>query len=172
MVMEYLKVANILAPVGLKGEMKVYTTSTNKDLRYKKNSVLIIDDELKSEVHIEYYREKEKNIDILKFKEINSREDVEKLLKKDLLVIKDSKDLRKDEFFYTDLVSLECFDESNNYLGKIVKVLDYTGIINFSIEKENKKTVNVPFNDFFVKDVSLENKKVIIHTIEGLFDEN
>ena len=48
MVMEYLKVANILAPVGLKGEMKVYTTSTNKDLRYKKNSVLIIDDELKS----------------------------------------------------------------------------------------------------------------------------
>lgn len=170
--MEYLKVANILAPVGLKGEMKVYTTSTNKELRYKNNGKLFLDTNPKQELHIEYFKEKEKNIDILKFKEFNSREDIEKILKIDILVIKDNNDLKKDEYFYSDLKNINCYDENGKFLGLVNKVIDYTGIVSLEIKKENNKMINIPFNDYFIIDVSLNENKIIIHTIEGLFDEN
>ncbi len=170
--MEYLKVANILSPVGLKGEMKVYITTTNKELRFKKNNALLIDIDPKIELHVEYFKEKDNNIGVLKFKEINNREDVEKYLKKDILTIKNNNDLNKGEYFYSDLKNIECFDENNKYLGKVNKVIEYTGIVSLEILNTNNKIINIPFNDYFIIDVSLENKKIIIHTIEGLFDEN
>ena len=43
--------------------------------------------------------------------------------------------------------------------------------ITLKISKNLSKThFFVPFNDFFVKKVDLENKEIIIHLIEGLTD--
>jgi len=168
--MEYLKVATILSTVGLKGELRVYTTSTQKELRYKKNNVLFIEyNNEYIEFHIENYRNKDGNIDILKLKEINSPEEAEKFIQKEILALKDYDDLKKEEYFYSDLENSNCYDEDNNFLGKVVKVQDFTNIISLEIEKEDKKRVFVPFNDFFIKEVNIKDKKIFIHIIEGLF---
>lgn len=168
----YLKVGKIIDTFGLKGEVKVYTTSSLKDLRYSKNYVLYIelgDEKLK--VSIKSHKEKDKNIDILSFNEFNSINEIEKFVGKELLAIKDSNDLYEDEYFYSDLENSLVFDENKKELGKVIRVNDFNNITNLEVKLNSKdKTIFIPFNDFFVKDVNVSTKTIIIHVIEGLLE--
>ena len=169
--MEFLKVARMLSSFGLKGEIKIYITSTNLDLRFKKNNFLYIDDELKTKLIIEKFTYKKDNIGIIKFDSINTKDDADKIIKHDLLVEKDNSLLPKNQYFYCDLIGLTCYDENNNEIGKIESILEATLPINLNIKTKNK-VINIPFNDFFIKEIDLDSKKIIIHLIEGLIDEN
>ena len=168
----YLKVGKIIDTFGLKGEVKVYTTSSLKDLRYSKNYVLYIDQgDEKLKVSIKSHKEKDKNIDILSFNEFNSINEIEKFVGKELLAIKDSNDLYEDEYFYSDLENSLVFDENKNELGKVIRVNDFNNITNLEVKINSKdKTIFIPFNDFFVKDVNVATKTIIIHVIEGLLE--
>ncbi len=171
--MEYLKVAKVLSTVGLKGEVRVYTTSTFKDIRYKKNSVLFYLDENNDykELHVKTYRNKEGNIDILSFSEFDKIEDVENLLNKELFALKDYKNLDKNEFYYSDLIGSTCFDEEGNELGKITDVKEFNANVSLELKlNECEKIIYIPFNNLFVPSIDIENKKVIIHVIEGLLE--
>ena len=168
----YLKVGKIIDTFGLKGEVKVYTTSSLKDLRYSKNYVLYIDQgDEKLKVSIKSHKEKDKNIDILSFNEFNSINEIEKFVGKELLAIKDSNDLYEDEYFYSDLENSLVFDENKNELGKVIRVNDFNNITNLEVKINSKdKTIFIPFNDFFVKDVNVATKTIIINVIEGLLE--
>lgn len=168
----YLKVGKIIDTFGLKGEVKVYTTSTLKDLRYSKNYELYIDlgDE-KLKVTIKNHKQKDKNIDILSFNEFNNINDIEKFVGKELLAIKDNNDLYEDEYFYSDLENCIVFDEEHKELGKVIQVNDFNNVINLEVKLNSKdKSIFIPFNDFFVKGVDINNKTIIIHVIEGLLE--
>lgn len=170
--MEYLKVAKIIDVVGLKGELKVYTTSSFKNIRYKKGNTLLI--ELDNDNHqsftIESYRNKEGNIDVIKFKEINSIDEAKKYINKEILTIKSEKDLKKDQYFYSDLVGLKCFNESNKELGVVNEVSEFSLNLSLKVKTSDNKFVYVPFNDYFIKEISLDKKYIIINEIEGLFE--
>lgn len=169
--MEFLKVARMLSSFGLKGEIKIYITSTNINLRFKKNNFLYIDDDLKNKIKIEKFTYKKDNIGIIKFDSINTKDEADKIVKHDLLVEKDNSLLPKDQYFYCDLIGLNCYDENNNQIGVIDSILETTLPINLNIKNKNK-IINIPFNDFFIKEIDLESKKIIIHLIEGLINEN
>ncbi len=170
--MEYLKVAKILSTVGLKGEVRVYTTSTFKNLRYKKGNSLFYMNENNEyiEIHIKNYRNKEGNIDYLTFEEFDSIEKVEFLLNKELFALKDYKNLKDNEYYYSDLISSTCFDEDNNELGIIKDIKEFNANVSIELKLNNNKIIYIPFNDFFIKNVDITSKKVIIHVIEGLLE--
>lgn len=170
--MEYLKVAKILSTVGLKGEVRVYTTSTFKNLRYKKGNSLFYMNENNEyiEIHIKNYRNKEGNIDYLTFEEFDSIEKVEFLLNKELFALKDYKNLKDNEYYYSDLISSTCFDEDNNELGIIKDIKEFNANVSIELKLNNNKIIYIPFNDFFIKNVDITSKKVIIHVIKGLLE--
>lgn len=170
--MEYLKVAKILDTVGLKGEVKVYTTSSFKLERYKEGNTLFIESEKDNYLpfKIQSFRNKEGNIDILKFEGINSIDEAKKYLNKEIVVEKDEKILKKDQYFYSDLIGLTCFNIQDKELGKVIEVSEFTGNLSLKVKTLTKKEVYVPFNDIFIERVDLENKKLIINEIEGLFE--
>ncbi len=173
--MEFLKVAKILSTVGLKGEVRVYTTSSFKALRYKKNNLLYLVDENNSilkELHIASYRNKEGNIDYLTFKEINSIEEAEKIINKELVVYKDNRSLDKDTYYYSDLISLKVLNkETNEVLGTIIRIDENTPTISLILKLDrNKKEIYIPFNDYFIDSIDLENKRIYLNVIEGLLE--
>lgn len=166
--MEYLISGKITSTFGIKGEVKVYFTSTFHNLRFKKNKTIFIknNDEYIPLV-IERAYQKDDKFYIIKFKDYNTIEQSETLKNKELFVIKSKDILKKNEFFYLDLIGLKVKDESLNEKGKVIKVNDFGPQISLEISFNNK-TYNVPFNDFFIKEIDLENKEIIIHFIEGL----
>lgn len=169
---KYLLTAKTLKTIGLKGEIKIYSYTTFPDLRYKKGSVL-------------YYKKDEKYLPLevlsssfkggefyqIKFKNIDSIEEAQNYLSLDLYSLKDESILFENEFFYDDLLGLEVFNEENVKIGTIKSIEEFPAQITLNVQKTlQKSTFFVPFNDFFVKKIDLENKKIVIHIIEGLLD--
>ena len=167
---EYLLVCKVLKPVGLKGDLKVYTYTTFKDIRYKKGSKLFYkNDEDYKELTVKSFYSKGGNLDVISFKDLDEIDKVNFLLGKEIYALKDDSLLNENEFYYSDLTGLKVIDEDNNELGKVTSIEEFPAQITLKIQKNSAKShFFVPFNDFFVKEVNIKDGFIKIHLIDGL----
>ena len=167
---EYLLVCKVLKPVGLKGDLKVYTYTTFKDIRYKKGSKLFYKtDEDYKELTVKSFYPKGGNLDVISFKDLDEIDKVNFLLSKEIYALKDDSLLNENEFYYSDLTGLKVIDEENNELGKVTSIEEFPAQITLKIQKNSAKShFFVPFNDFFVKEVNIKDGFIKIHLIDGL----
>ena len=169
---EYLLVCKILKPLGLNGEMRVYSYTSFKDIRYKKgNKLYLKENDQYIPLTIKTHYSKGGNIEVISFKDYEDINLITPFIGKELFALKDERLLNENEFYYSDLIGLHVFDEENNELGTIASVEEFPAQITFKISKNHAKGhFFVPFNDFFVQKIDLKNEKIIIHLIEGLID--
>lgn len=167
--MEYLIVGKIVGTHGIKGEVKVKSDTSFKDERYKKGSILYLDFQNKKEqIKIDSHRE-HKNMDLITFNGYNNINDILKYVGCDVLVKKeDLKELEDGEYYYDDLIGLMAFETSGKKIGEVIDINEVPQGIILVIEKEDGKRALVPFVPYFIKDVDLEEEKIIIEPIEGL----
>lgn len=168
----YLKVGKILKTQGLKGEIRVFSTTSFKDIRYKKGNELFIllKDGTYKKVIVNSFYSKGENLDVISFKNYDSIESIEPFIGLELCALKDENILFDDEYFYEDLKDCKIFDEEKNELGTVTSVEEFPAQETLKILGNNKKFFYVPFNDFFIKEVDIKNKIIIIHVIEGLIE--
>jgi 16S rRNA processing protein RimM len=167
--MEYLSVGQIVKTVGLRGEVKVYPLTHFRGSRFKKgNHVFVLNDknEVIRDLTIKNHQQKD-TVDIISFNEIATIEEAEKLINAYLNVIKDRSFLKKDEYFYSDLIGNDVFFDNGQEIGKVIKVEEYASYVTLRI-KTSGKDVLVPFVNRFVNEVNLEEHKIVINFIEGL----
>lgn len=168
--MEYLSLGKIVDSFGVDGTVKIYSTTSFGEKRYKKGSIVIFynpqTDERK-EYNVVKYRHSG-FFDFVKFEELNTPEEVKEMKGFEIQVIKNNKDLDKDTYFYSDLRGCKVVDESNKELGVIKEVEEFPAQITFRVSRKNDKDFFVPFIKEFVKDVNIDEKIVTIHVIEGL----
>ena len=87
---EYLLVCKVLKPVGLKGDLKIYTYTTFKDIRYKKGSKLFYKNgEDYIELTVKSFYSKGGNLDVISFKDLDEIDKVNFLLGKEIYALKD-----------------------------------------------------------------------------------
>ena len=108
---DYIRVGVITSTHGIKGEVKVYpTTDDINRFEYLDRVYLDLGKEYKP-LRIEQVRYY-KQLIILKFKDINDINDIEKYKGKDLLIPKDEAiKLNEDEYFIFDLIDSEVYSE-------------------------------------------------------------
>lgn len=167
--MEYLNVGQIVRTIGLKGEVKVYPSTSFRDSRFKKgNHLFILDDnnQVLKELTIKFHS-KNGTCDNLIFEEISSIEEAQELLHKYLSAPKDDSLLKKDQYFYSDLVGLKVYFDNEKYIGEVIKIEEYTTYQTLRVKTSNKDVL-IPFVKAFIKEVNLPEKKIIINFIEGL----
>ncbi len=165
------KIGKIVNKKGLKGEVKILSSSDFKDIRFKKGNKLFINFEgnYKELTVSNWYIHK--NFDIIKFKEFNYVDEVENIINLDIFGEELNDDiLDEDEFFFEDLLNFQII-EDGNCVGKVVEIFDQVGKTYLKIEKNNSSKVLLPYVDEFIKEVKLEEKKIIIKTIPGLLDD-
>ena len=99
--MQYLRVARIVNSIGLNGEIKIFSTTSFKEIRYKKgNKLYILVDNNYIPVTVKSFRIKDAKFDAISFKEFTSVEQVENLKNHDIFCLKDESILLKNEFYY------------------------------------------------------------------------
>ena len=170
---KYLLVGYIVRPRGLKGVVKVKSTSYFASQRYKKGNTLYLYNEqedirikVTANTHVQ-----EQGFDFVSFKEYNDINQIEKYVGYQIQVAEDEvPTLPKNTYYFYQLEGLRCFDEEGNEFGYIKKVEDFTSQTSFRILLKNNKTILIPFVEFYAKKIDLENKKIIIHLIPGLID--
>ena len=168
--MEYLSLGKIIDSFGLDGTLKVYSTTDNQKLRYKKGNKLFLYNEQENssiQVTVVSYRSSG-NLDYVKFEEITSPEQGKEYKGFEIHTIKDANDLKVGYYFYSDLVGCVILDQDNNVLGKVSKVEEFPAQLTLRVRRENGKDFFVPFVKQFIKKVDIENKTISINVIEGM----
>ena len=165
--MEYLTLGKIIDTFSLDGSVKILSSTTNQEIRYKKGNTVFIsfENEMK-ELTIVSYR-KSSNCDIVKFQEITNIDEATLLKGKEVLVIKNSSDLKEGYYFYSDLTGCSIVSDGKT-LGKVIEVEEFPAQLTLRCKAANGKAFFVPFVKAFIKSVNIENKEIEINFVEGL----
>lgn len=164
----YLKVGTILKQIGLKGELKMFCTSSFEETRFKiGNIIYIFNDNNYEELKIKSHKKINGQIHQISFENLSSIEDTNYLLKKDLLIIKDDSVLNENQFYYCDLINCKIISK-NESIGIVKNVLDFNGKISLECELNNKKNIYIPFIDVFIETVDIKEKIINVNLIEGM----
>jgi 16S rRNA processing protein RimM len=165
--LEYLSIGQIVNTHGIRGEVKVYPLTDDASRFDKLKEVYI---EAKNEM-TKYQVESAKHLKntvILKLKGVDTMNDAEKLRQLYIKVGRwDAVRLPKDTFFICDIVDSEVFDIHGELLGKLHDVLQ-TGSNDVYVVKNDTREILIPALKTVVKEINLQNKKIIVDLPEGL----
>lgn len=170
---EYFKVGIIASTHGLKGEVKVFPT-TDDVKRFKRLKKVTLDTgkarDTGTVLEIEGVKFF-KQFAILKFRGIDSIEDVERYRKASLLVPRsDAVRLRKDEYFVADLIGLTVRDEDGTEIGTLKDVIETGANDVYAIDLRDGRELLLPAIKQCVLEVDVEAGFIRIHILEGLLD--
>ncbi len=168
--MNYLKVGTIIRTKGLKGEVRVFSTTNFPEKRYKKGAKLFLkreDSDAMQEVTV-HSRSFDGKFDLITFEGYDTIEAISPFLKADLFIVKEEHPLPEGYFYYTDLENCIVYDK-NQKIGKVQSIEDYNGKISLRIER-NGKTFLLPFYDAFIEKVDISEKRIDVHLIEGMLE--
>ena len=165
---QLLQVGVISSTHGVRGEVKVFPT-TDDVKRFKKLKKVILDT-VKEQLPLEIERVKFfKQFVILKFRGIDNINDIEKYKGKSLLVDREhAVKLKKDEYFIADMIGMDVFTEDGELFGALKDVMETGANDVYIIEMSDGKEVLVPAIKQCILDVDIENRKMVIHLLEGL----
>lgn len=106
----------------------------------------------------------------VKFEDIDSEEDADKLLKSELyLPLEFLPQLTGNKFYYHEIFGFEAEDLSFGLVGIVKGVNDTTNQAILEIDR-NGSEILIPLIDDFIKSVDREQKKIILAVPEGLID--
>jgi 16S rRNA processing protein RimM len=165
---KYLELGQIVNVKGLKGEVKV-NSFTDDNTKFERMPKVFI----KQKGNLkEYEIEKvgyNKNQVIIKFKNIDTIEEAEKLRNSYIVVDRDIfGDLPEGVYYIADLIGLDVFTESNEYLGKVDDIFSTGSNDVYVVKDELGKQKLLPGIDEVIKIIDIENGKIIVNLIEGL----
>ncbi len=162
---EYIQIGKIVNTHGIKGELKVVPLTDDKK-RFEELKNVYIDNEL-SEFEVQKVRYN-KNTVILKLKEFNNINEVLKFKNRYILIHeRDAIDLPENSYFMFQINGLDVYLNNGNKLGKIVDILQ-PGANDVYVVKNGKQEYLIPAIKQVIKQIDLENNKMIIQPIEGM----
>lgn len=168
--MTFLSLGVILKTRGLKGEIKVKSTTDFASLRYKKNAKVFFYDETSgqyAEAHVRSYTSSQ-GFDYLSFAEFPTVESILPFVGRKIVVDKDEqKPLGKDTYYFSDLVGCEVFDRKKGRIGKVIRIESYASYETLRIETDGKDLL-LPFVKAFIQEVDIEGKRIVCELIEGM----
>ena len=161
--MKKVVIGKISAPHGVRGEVRIVPL-TDFPERFENLKTVFLEDDSKMELESVKFSNK---FIIVKFKNINSRNDVEIFNGKLLMLNRsDIPSLPEGEYYNFDIIGLEVIDDKGSKLGKITEVLK-TGSNDVYVV-EGKKQILVPALKKVVKEINLADGFMKVELLEEL----
>jgi 16S rRNA processing protein RimM len=165
----FITVGKVKSPHGVCGEVRIVCL-TDYPSRFQPGLQILLSPPLEyiDQLTIEKVRWHRKSL-LIKFKEISSRSEAERLKGRRLVVPKEETvKLPADTFWIYEIIGLEVYTADGQVLGKIVEVLRTTG--NDVYVVKNDREYLIPATKEVVKQVDLKKGRLIIEPITGLLE--
>ena len=172
--MNYFNVGKIVNTQGLQGEMRVLSVTDFAEERFKKGAELALFDDKDQFVQIVTIasHRKQKNFDIIKFKDMYHINAIEKYKGYSLKVSEeDLNNLDDGEFYYHEIIGLDVY-EGDNLVGTIKEILQPGANDVWVVKRKGKRDLLLPYIPPVVLNVDIPNKRVEVEILEGLDDED
>lgn len=167
---QFLRVGVISSTHGIRGEVKVYPTTDDPE-RFLDLDEVILDTGREHKIleieGVKFF----KNQVILKFKGYDNINDIEKYLKKDLLVDREhAVELGESENFIADLIDMEVVTDEGKVLGTLTDVIETGANDVYAVKTPEGKEILLPAIRDCILDVNVDEKRMTVHVMEGLLD--
>jgi 16S rRNA processing protein RimM len=156
---------------GLSGEVKILPFSRGFDNLSRLERVFIQKkrDEKPCEFRI-IRRRFHKEFAIVELQGIDSVDAAEEL--QGCLIMVETSDLLKleeDEYYWFQLIGLKVYTNEGEYIGKVENLIDRAPQSLLVVKKKEKEFL-IPMVDAIIKEINLEESKVVITPVRGLLD--
>lgn len=166
--MEYLEIGQVVNIFGIKGMIKVKPFTENIKRFDKLTKIYIKKKNIEKEYEIEEVKY-HKNMVLIKLKGIDTVEEAEKLRDGYLQVDrKDEEPLEEGTYYIVDMIGLEVYTDDGNILGKLEDIYNTGSNDIYVVKNEQGKQILLPAISEVIQKIDMENKKIIVHLIEGL----
>lgn len=166
--MKMLRVGKIINTHGLKGEIKVLSLSDYLE-RFEELEWVFIEGN-----NEKFYIDKikyQKNNAIISFKGYDDINLVEKFKNKYLLIDESQRrDLPEGTYYIADIIGLEVYTINDEYLGKVVDILQAGSNEVYLIQNDKSTPIMIPAVEEFVPHISVDEGKIIVDPIEGMIE--
>lgn len=165
---QYFEIGQIVNHFGIKGMVKV-NPFTDDISQFEEMETILVDKKGSlQEMQIEEVKYS-KNQVLLKLKGIETVEEAEKYRNCYLKLPREkARKLPKNTYFIADLIGLEVYTEEGNLLGKIDDIYNTGASDIYVIKDELGKQILLPAIKEVIKQVDLEEEKIIVHLLDGL----
>ena len=165
-----LQVGVITQTHGIRGEVKVFPTTDDVN-RFKKLKEVVLETEKERLTLMVEGVKFFKQYVILKFKEYDSINDIEKYKGARLLVPREKAvKLQKDEYFVADLIGMQVITEDGEYFGRLKNVLETGANDVYVVETAENKEVLLPAIKDCVLQIDMEKEVIAVHIMDGLLE--
>ena len=165
---DFLEIGQIVNTFGVKGIVKVVPFTDNVE-RFEELKTVFLEKNNKIEEKQIEETKFHKNMILVKFKNIETREEAEKYVNAYLKVDRENAiSLEEDEYFIADLLGSEVYTDENLLLGKLEDIFN-TGSNDIYVVKDEKgKQILLPAIADVIKNIDVKNQKIVVHLLEGL----
>lgn len=170
--MKLYNVGRLVNTHGVRGEVRVLSNTDFASERYMVGNTLYIVTEKgeQTKVTVASHR-KHKSFDLLTFKEFHNINEVEHFKGSTLKVDEQQLiDLEEGEFYYHEIIGCIVVAEDGTEIGKISEIIETGANDVWIVKRKGKKDALIPYIEPVVKDINIEEKKIMIHLMEGLID--
>lgn len=166
---QYLEVAKIVAPQGLKGEVRVQYYCDGPDF-FKKLTRLFLGKD-KTEIPLLSSRANG-NLAVLKLQGIDDREQVTPLVGKMLYIFREDVQLEQGVYFLQDLIGLTVKDaDSGEVYGTVDDIYQNGAADVYSIRTEDGRQLMFPAIPEVLISRDIDAGEILIRPLKGLFDD-
>ena len=165
---EYFEIGQIVNTFGIKGIVKVNSFAEDP-LEFEQLKTILVE---KSKKLLEFEIEEakpHKNQVLLKLKGINDINEAEKYKGCYIKLPREkAKKLPENTYFIADLIGLEVYTDNGELLGKVDDIYNSGSADIYVIKNELGKQILLPGIKDVIKEIDVDNEKIIVHLIDGL----
>ena len=165
---KYLEIGQIVNTFGIKGMVKVKPFTDNLERFNNLEKIYIKNKSGQTEYKIQEVKY-HKNMVLIKFEGIENPEQADLLRNSYLIVDRETEEpLEPGRYYIVDMIGLDVFTDDNEYLGKLEDIYNTGSNDIYVVKNELGKQVLLPAIEDVIKNIDMDNKKVIVHLIPGL----
>ncbi|MGM0750405.1 MAG: ribosome maturation factor RimM [Bacillota bacterium] len=168
---KWFKVGKIVNTHGVKGEVKIVSTTDFPEERYQKGNTLYLFQGQNSEpisLVIKSHRN-HKSFDLLTFEGYENINEVEKFKEGILKVQEDQlQDLEEGEYYFHEIVGCKVVTTEGEELGTIKEILSPGANDVWVVKGQRGKEHLIPYIEDIVKTVDIDKQLITIEPMEGL----
>ena len=165
---KYLEIGQIVNTFGIKGMVKVKPFTDNIERFSNLEKIYIKNKSGQTEYKIQEVKY-HKNMVLIKFEGIENPEQADLLRNSYLIVDRETEEpLEAGRYYIVDMIGLDVFTDDNEYLGKLEDIYNTGSNDIYVVKNELGKQILLPAIEDVIKNIDMDNKKVIVHLRPGL----
>ncbi|WP_075617533.1 ribosome maturation factor RimM [Paenisporosarcina indica] len=169
--MEWYNVGKIVNTHGIRGEVRVISSTDFPEERYavgNKLSLFKADSKTPIVLTVASHRQ-HKNFDLLTFEGFLTIEMVQGF-RDGILKVSENQlsDLEGDEYYFHEIMGCTVHDQDGQVIGVVTDILQTGANDVWTVTPEKGKAHYIPYIEDVVKEIDIDEKKIIIDVLDGL----